>query len=207
MGIRNTGRRVNAAVDGLASRVDGQTSEVARRAAPVLVLAVRLLRWPSLLVMVASWPFLAGLAIVAMLADDMWLRVLSGVLALVGIGLTAAFAWRRSRMLQAVQDEQGLATELGIAASLSDDVGEARLALGQLAGAHGGLRLFSRLKGLWRSAGIAPGVLETMGDLPRAKWFLPPRIGTTVMLFFGSLWLVPISFVACLLLLIALAAR
>lgn len=207
MGMRNTGRRVNAAVDGLASRVDGQTSDAARRAAPVLVLAVRLLRWPTLLLMVASWPFLAGLAIVALLADDTWLKVLAGVLAAVGIAVSAAFAWRRSRMLLAVEDEQRLATELGIAASLSDDVGEARLALGQLAGTGGGVRLFSRLQGLWRSFGVTSGVLETMGDLPHARWFLPPRIGTTVTLFFGALWLIPISFVGCLLLSIALAAR
>ena len=35
----------------------------------------------------------------------------------------------------------------------------------------------------------------------------PPKIGTTVTLFLGALWLVPISFLACLLLAIAAAAR
>jgi len=207
MGIGKSGRRVNAAVGGMASRVDGQTSEVARRAARVIAPTVRLLRWPSLLVMVAAWPFLAGLAVVALLAEDTWLRVLAGVLAVVGIAVSGAFALRRHHLLEAVQDEQAFATELGIAVALSDDVGEARLALGQLAGASGGLRVLSRLKGAWRTMGLGPGVLESVDDLRRAKWFLPPRIGTTVMLFFGSLWLVPISFVACLLLLIALAAR
>lgn len=207
MGIRNTGRRVNAAVEGLASRVDGQTHDVARRAARVIAPTVRLLRWPSLLVMVASWPFLAGLAVVALAADDTWLRVLAGVLTAAGAVVSAAFGLRRRRLLDAVRDERQLALELGIAASLSDDVGEARLALGQLAGMRGGVRLVSRLRGLGRGWGAASGVFASIDDLPRAKWFLPPRVGTTVTLLFGALWLVPISFVACLLLLIALAAR
>lgn len=203
----NTGNRVNAAVDGLTSRVDGQSQDAARRAARVIVPTVRLLRWPSLIVMVAAWPFLAGLAVVALAADDTWLKVLAGALALVGIAVSAAFALRRQHLLNAVEDEQQLATELGIAVALSDDVGEARLALGQLAGTGGGLRVLSRLKGAWRTMGVGPGVLASVDDLRHARWFLPPRIGTTVTLLFGALWLVPVSFVACLLLLIALAAR
>lgn len=207
MGIRNSGRRVNAAVDGLASRVDGQTADVARRAAPVITLAVRLLRRPSLLVLVAAWPFLAGLAVVSLVADDTWLRVLAGGLAGLGAVVSAAFALRRHRVLDAVRDEPQFATELGIAVSLSDDVGEARQALGQLAGTTGGVRVFSRLKGLWRGFGVAPGVLESIDDLPRARWFFPPRIGTSVTLSLAALLLVPVSFLACLLLVIAAAAR
>ncbi|WP_313404376.1 hypothetical protein [Aeromicrobium sp.] len=207
MGIRNSGRRVNAAVDGLASKVDGQTADVARRAAPVITLAVRLLRWPSLLVLVAAWPFLAGLAVVALVADDTWLKVLAGGLAGLGAVVSAAFALRRHRVLDAVRDEPQFATELGIAVSLSDDVGEARQALGQLAGTTGGVRVFSRLKGLWRGFGVAPGVLESIDDLPRARWFFPPRIGTSVTLSLAALLLVPVSFLACLLLVIAAAAR
>lgn len=207
MGIRNSGRRVNAAVDGLASRVDGQTADVARRAAPVIALAVRLLRWPSLLVLVAAWPFLAGLAVIALMSEATWLQVVAGVLAGAGILWSAAFGLRRHRVLEAVQDEAQFATELGIAVALSDDVGEARDALGQLAGTTGGVRVFSRLKGLWRGFGVAPGVLEGVNDLPRARWFFPPKVGTTVTLFLGALALVPISFLACLLLAIAAAAR
>lgn len=207
MGIRNSGRRVNAAVDGLASRVDGQTADVARRAAPVIALAVRLLRWPSLLVLAVAWPFLGGLAIVSLVAEDTWLQVAAGLVALVGAALSGAALWRRHHLLEAVRDEQQFATELGIAAALSDDVGEARNVLGQLAGTTGGVRVFSRLRALWRGFGLAPGVLEGADDLPRARWFFPPRIGTTVTLFLGALWLVPVSFVACLLLAIAAAAR
>ncbi|SKB06441.1 hypothetical protein [Aeromicrobium choanae] len=207
MGIGKTGRRVNAAVGGFTTRVDGQTEVAAARAAQALRLAVRLLRWPSLGVMVVSWPFLAGLAIVSVLAEDAWLSVLAGLIAVVGALLSGAFAWRRQRILAAVEDEPQLATELGIAVAMSDDVGEARLVLGQLAGATGGVRVFSRLKGLRRGFGLGPGVLQDVADLPRARWFFPPTVGTTVTLFLGVLWLVPVSFVSCLLLAIALAAR
>lgn len=207
MGIGKTGRRVNAAVGGFTARVDGQTEVAAARAAQTLRLAVRLLRWPSLGVMAVSWPFLAGLAIISLLAEDTWLSVLAGLVAGVGAVLSGAFAWRRQRIIAAVEDEQQLATELGIAVAMSDDVGEARLVLGQLAGATGGVRVFSRLKALWRGFGLAPGVLQDAADLPRARWFFPPKVGTTVTLFLGVLWLVPVSFLSCLLLAIALAAR
>ncbi|MTB88396.1 hypothetical protein H9L21_01270 [Aeromicrobium senzhongii] len=207
MGIGNTGRRVNAAVGSMAGRVDGHTLEVANHAARVLTLAVRVLRWPTLVVLVLAWPFIAGLAVISVAADDTWLKVVAGVLAVLGGAISAAFGFRRNRILTAVQDEEEFATELGIAVALSDDVGEARLALGQLAGTGGGARVFSRLKGLWRGLGVGPGVLQGANDLPRARWFFPPKIGTTITLFFLALWVVPVSFVSCLLLAIALAAR
>ncbi|MET1132879.1 MAG: hypothetical protein ABWX60_05600 [Aeromicrobium sp.] len=207
MGIGRTGRRVNAAVGGFSARVDGQTEVAAARAAQALRLAVRLLRWPTLGVLVVSWPFLIGLATISLLAEDTWLSVLAGLIAGVGVLVSGAFGWRRRRIIAAVEDEQQLATELGIAVAMSDDVGEARHVLGQLAGTAGGARVFSRLTALWRGFGLGPGVLQDAADLPRARWFFPPKVGTTVTLFFGVLWLVPVSFVSCLLLAIALAAR
>ena len=36
------------------------------------------------------------------------------------------------------------------------------------------------------------------GDLPRARYFVPPKIGTTVTLAIASLWLVPVSVVVAL---------
>jgi hypothetical protein len=207
MGIGKTGRRVNAAVGGLAGRVDGQTAEVAARAAKVLTLAVRVLRWPTLALLVVAAPFVLGLAAISLAADDTWLRVVAGVLATAGALVWGAFALRRHRILTAVQDEQTFATELGVAVAMSDDVGEAREALGQLAGTSGGVRVFSRLSGLWRGLGVGPGVLQGANDLPRARWFFPPKIGATITLTIAALWLVPVSFVSCLLLAIALAAR
>jgi len=206
MGMRNAGRRVDAAIGNWASRVDDQTGVVARRAATIIAVAVRLLRWPTLGLMALAWPFIAGLLLIAVLSEG-WVRAAA---LLVGLGCAVAsglFAWRRSRILAAVDDEVALGTELGVAVAMSDDVAEARLALGQIAGSSGGLRLFSRLRGVWRGLGVGPGVLRGAVDLPRARWFFPPKAGTTVVLFFAALWTVPVSFVACLLLAIAAAAR
>ncbi len=207
MGMRSTGKRVNAAVEGLAGRVDDQTGEVARNAAQVITVAVWLLRWPSLALLLAPLPFLVGLVAIGLVADDAWLTVLALALGIGGAAVSAAFALRRHHVWQAVQDEQALATELGVAVAMSDDVDEARDALGQLAGGAGGVRIFSRLRGLWRGFGIGPGVVQDAADLPRARWFFPPKVGTTVTLLFAALWLVPVAFLGCLFLAIALAAR
>ena len=40
--------------------------------------------------------------------------------------------------------------------------------------------------------------IEGVGDLPRARYFVPPKIGTTVTLSIAALWLVPISLVVAL---------
>jgi len=37
--------------------------------------------------------------------------------------------------------------------------------------------------------------IEDVGDLPRARYFVPPKIGTTVTIAIASLWLVPVSIV------------
>lgn len=207
MGILRAGKRANAAVGGLAGRVDGQTEAVAAQAARAIILAVRLLRWPTLLLLVVPIPFVMGLAAIALAADDTWLIVLASLLAVGGALVLFAFGMRREHILTAVEDEQEFATELGIAVALSDNVAQTREVLGELTGASGGIRIFSRLRALWRGFGLGPGVLQDAADLRRARWFFPPKVGTTVTLFFVTLWLVPVSFVGCLLLGIALAAR
>lgn len=206
MGFRNAGRRANFAVEGLAARVDDQTGAVAARAAAVIVLAVRVLRWPALALAVLPLPFLLGLLGIGLLADDTWLKVTALVIAGVGGVVAALFLWRRHCIIKATEDERQLATELGIAVAMSDDVGQARDALGELAGG-GGVRVFRRLAGLWHAAGVSGDVLTGANDLPLARWFFPPKVGTTVTLFFAVLWLVPLSFLSCLILAIALAAR
>lgn len=185
------GARTNRAVGGATSRVDGQTAEAAHRAAVVLVPAVRLLRIPSLLVLVAPLPFVLATLLLGFSADGagrVVLLVLGGLMALV----SATFAFRRSRVLKAVEEPEQLATELGIAVSLSDKVDETRGALTAIAGG-GGWRVFSRMKGVWRGAGMTGRWIDAVGDLPRARYFLPPTIGTTVTLVVAALWLVPIS--------------
>jgi hypothetical protein len=40
--------------------------------------------------------------------------------------------------------------------------------------------------------------IEGVGDLPRARYFVPPKIGTTVTVTLAALWLVPVSIVVAL---------
>ena len=40
--------------------------------------------------------------------------------------------------------------------------------------------------------------IEGVGDLPRARYFVPPKIGTTVTVAVAALWLLPISIVVAL---------
>ncbi|MEH3032447.1 MAG: hypothetical protein PGN07_00025 [Aeromicrobium erythreum] len=191
------GRRTNRAVDGMASRVDGRTEDAARRAAPVLVLAVKVLRWPTLVLLVLPIPFVLATFVLGLTMDGWW-RVLVVVLSLVGAAISAAFAGRRRRILQAVEVPDALATELGIAVNLSGRVTESRGVLEAVAGG-GGWRVLSRMKGLWSGVTMTGRWIDGIGDLPRARYFFPPKIGTTVMVTVASLWLVPISIVVCFL--------
>lgn len=187
------GARTNHTVDGMASRVDGQTTEVAQRAATVIALAVRVLRLPTLVLLVLPIPFEVATLALAVSADG-GARVVGLVVVAVMAAVSIAFGWRRRRILEAVTEPAALATELGIAVSLSDKVDETRGALAQIAGG-GGTRVFSRLRGLWKGAGMTARWIDGVGDLPRARYFVPPRIGTTVTLAIAAAWLVPVSIV------------
>lgn len=188
---RGWGARANRAVGGATSRVDGQTAEVARRAVAVIVPAVRLLRIPTLVLAVAPLPFLAATALLGFAADGTAPTVLA-VVALVMALVPATFAVRRARILRAVEEPEALATELGIAVSLSDKVEEARGALTSIAGG-GGWRVFSRLRGVWSGVGMTGRWIDGVGDLRRARYFVPPTLGTTVSLTVATLWTVPLS--------------
>lgn len=37
--------------------------------------------------------------------------------------------------------------------------------------------------------------IDGIGDLPRARYFAPPKIGTTVSVTMAALWLIPVSIV------------
>jgi len=209
MGMRKAGRRVNAAVEGLAAQVDDETGEVAAHAAQALAFAVRILRWPSLALLLVPVPFVLALFAIGLAADTPWLRVLALLVAVGCAAVSFGFGLRRHHLLKAARDERQLGTELGVAVAMSDDVDEAREALGQLVAGdgRGGWQVMGRLKGLWRGFGVAPGVLEDATDLPRARWFFPPKIGSTVTLFFAALWVVPVAFLGFVLLGIAFLAR
>lgn len=190
------GERTNSTVHGMASRVDDQTGEVAQRAASVISLAVTVLRIPTFLLLVIPVPFVLATFALALAADGAG-RVIGLVVVAVMATVWGLFARRRQRILQAAAEPTALATELGIAVSLSDKVDETRGALTTIAGG-GGWRVFSRLRGLWRGAGMTGRWIDQVGDLPRARYFVPPRIGTTVTMTVAALWLVPISVVVAL---------
>ncbi len=185
------GARTNRAVSGATARVDGQTEQAARRAAAVVVPAVRLLRVPTLLLALAPVPFELAVLALGLAAGGTAGTVLVVLAVVMGL-VTAAFAGRRRMVLRAVEDPDRLATELGVAVSLSDRVDETRGALTAIAGG-GGWRVMSRAKGVWNGVGMTGRWIDGVGDLPRARYFLPPKIGTTVTVAVAALWLVPIS--------------
>ncbi len=200
------GSRANRAVDGMTARIDGQTAEASTRAAQVITLAVRLLRWPTLALLVLPLPFIAGLLMIAIVEGSGVRWVALGVAVVLGL-VSFVFGFRRWRILQAVTEPDRLATELGIAVSMSGKVEDARGALLQITGGDGGTRVFSRLRGVWNTVGLSGKWIDSVGDLPRARYFFPPRIGTTVTMAFAAAWVVPISFIAFLLVGIAALAN
>lgn len=207
MGIgreRSYGDSANEAVGSWASRVDDQTGAVARRATGVIVMAVRLLRIPTAAVLFLSVPFIVAFALLAINGEGA-ARVVASVIALAMAAVAFAFGARRQRILRAVAEPEVLATELGIMVSMSDKVGETRGALAELAGG-GGWRVFSRLGGAWRGVGMTGRWIDEIGDLPRARYFAPPKIGTTITITIAALWLVPISMIATLVAIIATLA-
>jgi hypothetical protein len=190
------GARANRGVDGMTARVDGQTGEVAQRATAVIVLAVKVLRVPTLLLLLAPLPFTAVTLLLALNAEGT-ARLVGLVVGLLMAAVSLGFGLRRQRIVRAIEDPTALATELGIAVSLSGKVDETRTALTQIAGG-GGWRVLSRLRGVWSGVGMTGRWIDGVGDLPRARYFVPPKIGTTITLAVASLWLVPVSIVVAL---------
>jgi hypothetical protein len=183
--------RINRSIDQLTAQVDGQTNEVARNAARVLALAVRLLRWPTLGLLWVPIPMELGTLALAVHAHG-WARVAGLTVVTLMALVSVAFGVRRHRILRAVAEPEALGTELGIAVSLSDRVDEARGVLGEVAGG-GGWRMLARLRGLWRGVSLTGRWIETVADLPRARYFVPPKIGTTITVTLAAAWLVPAS--------------
>lgn len=199
------GSKANHAVNNMTSSVDGSTGRVASEAAQKLALAVRLLRWPSLALVILPLPPLLATVLIAVLESGA-LSVIAGVVAALEFVVWGLFAWRRQRILLAVSDQDALATELGIAVAMSGRVDEARGVLTRLT-TTSGTRLFDRLKALWSGVRMGPNWITQIGDLPRAKWFFPPSIGYTVTSLTLVLWLIPISAVVTFFLLVASIAN
>lgn len=193
---RALGDQANAAVHGITTKMDGQTAEVAQRAAKTIVVAMRLLRLPTAAMGLVPIPFIVTTLLLGGMADG----AATVVMLLMGLGMAAvnaAFWARRYMIMKAVAEPDQLATELGILVSLSGKVDETRGALAQISGG-GGWRVLDRLKGVWGSTQMTGRWIESVGDLKRARYFAPPKIGSTVTLAFASAWLIPISIVIAL---------
>jgi hypothetical protein len=201
---RGFGSHANSAVGGFTSRVDDRTGEAAHRVAGVIAVAVRVLRVPTAILQLVPVPFILATLMLGLVADS-GLRIVLLVAGLAMAAIVGAFSVRRRNILRAVEEPDKLATELGIAISLSDKVDETRGALERIGGG-GGWRLFDRLKGAWGGMSMTARWIDGIGDLPRARYFVPPKIGTTVTLTVATLWLVPISVVVALFALIGTIA-
>ncbi|MCW2840348.1 MAG: hypothetical protein JWR55_1831 [Aeromicrobium sp.] len=194
--LRRTADRANTVVSDLAARVDGRAVDVSTRAAQTIAVAVRLLRIPTAVIGALSIPFIVATLVLGAIAGG----AVGVVILIAGIAMAivnALFWARRGRVLAAVDDPAQLATELGIMLTMTGRVDEARGALTQIAG-RGGWRVMGRLRGLWTGTQLTGKWIDDIGDLPRAKYFGPPKIGTTVSITFAALWLVPISIVVAL---------
>lgn len=203
-GGRSLGNQANAAVKGFTAKIDGQTAEVADRAAKTLVVAMRLLRIPTAILGLIAVPFILTTLILGMLADNAAGFVLLG--AGIAMAVVNVMFWvRRFMIMAAVAEPDQLATELGILVSMSPKVDETRGALAQISGS-GGWRILDRMRGVWSSAQMTGRWIEGVGDLKRARYFAPPKIGTTLTILIASMWVVPISIVIALFALVGTAA-
>lgn len=198
------GAHANAAVNEFAARVDGRTTEVAGRAAQLIVVAVRLMRIPTALIGIASIPFVAAILVIAVLAGGVG-GVVLGLIGLVMAAVNVMFWMRRRNLLKAVDDPDQLATELAIMLTMTGKVDETRGVLTQIAGG-GGWRVLERFRGVWQGTQIPGRWIDQISDLPRARYFGPPRLGTTITMAVAALWLVPVSVVVALFALIASVA-
>lgn len=190
------GDQTNAAVNDFASRVDGRTTEVAARAAQTIAVAVRLLRIPTAVIASLSIPFIVTTLVLGLVADG----VVRFLILSVGVAMAAvnAMFWaRRRKVMQAVEDPDRLATELGVMLAMTGKVEETRGALTQIAGG-GGWRILGRLRGVWQGTQMTGRWIDEIGDLPRARYFGPPKIGTTISISIATLWLIPVSVVVAL---------
>lgn len=198
---RTMRQRANDAVRGAAQRIDDQTGQAAQRAARTLAITVGVLRIPTFVIGVIPVPFIAAILMLGLAGDGAG-RVITICVAAIMAVICVMFFWRRERILRAVEDPDQLATELAIMAELASKTQDTRGVLLQISG-ESGFRLFSRMRGLWSRGKLGERWIRAIGDLPRAKWFGPPRIGTTVALAMAQLWLIPASLIACLFALIA----
>lgn len=188
--------QANRAAHAAAQRVDDTSGETTTRAATVIVGAVSLLRWPTAVLLCLPIPFIAATLAIGLLAGGPGGTVIVVVGALMAI-VSGLFWGRRRRILAAIEEPELLAGELRTMVNLAGRVDETGGVMREIAGGDG-WRVLGRLRGLWRGANLPAQWIDQVGDLPRARYFAPPKIGTTVMIAMAAAWLVPISVVVAL---------
>lgn len=177
----------------MAQRVDDTTGEASDRLSRVIVMAVRLLRIPTAIVLFLPIPAILVTLILGISGSGWFGTIL--IIASVVMGVVAAAFWgRRRRILQAVEDPELLARELQQLVNLTGRMDEGTETLRELTTTDG-LQVFSRLRAAWRGVSMPARWLDQIGELPRARYFAPPKIGTTTTVTVAALWLVPVSLI------------
>ncbi|MGC0273180.1 hypothetical protein ACO0LV_09315 [Pseudactinotalea sp. Z1739] len=177
----------------------------ATHAARALALAVRVLRWPSLLLALIPVVPLAGLVwVMAGLRRPVGLIVV-GVLIAIGLTIEVAFVLRRRAYLRAAAQPEQLADEFRALLRpglLSKDLLEKVRDIA----ARGGLLLLRRLRSLWVLVRLPDQVIGILDDYPRARLFIPPTLGTSGLRVLAQAYLSALSWLALILVLALRAA-
>ncbi|GAB2618508.1 hypothetical protein [Pseudactinotalea suaedae] len=102
-------------------------------------------------------------------------------LAIAGLGTAAAFLLRARATFLAGRDREALAAELVGLVDLSEITTATLADLAELTSRGAGIRAVSRARALWRILRRLD-VGEHTSRFDRAKWFVPPEVGTTWLL-------------------------
>ena len=191
---RRMGGRANDAAHQMAQRIDDSTGEAGERLAKLLVVAVRLLRIPTAVVLYLPIPFIAAILVLGIKGGG-WFGIVLTVTGAVMAVISAAFWGRRRRIVQAVDDPDQLATELRQVFNLTGRVDDASQTVRELT-AGDGWQVFGRLRTVWRGVTLPAQWIDQIGELRRARYFAPPKIGTTMSVTVAALWLIPFSIIA-----------
>lgn len=186
-------------------RTDRKVSrtKLARGVAVTLRQAIRILRWPTALLLLVPVGPILGTAWIATRTSG-WDRVIVLVLLVVGAGITLAWAVRRHRYRAAVQDVEALTTELRALLEPSMVTDEAVDLLREVA-ARGGILLLRRLRAVWSLITFSDHLMDQSKGYKLARWFVPPTLATSGVLLTAHLWVVALSWPVFLVMAVMLA--
>lgn len=172
-------------------RFDAQRRKGSRVLAVTLAQAVAIVRWPLLALLIAPIPpiIVLGATAPAIGGSDTW--VLGGM-ALIGALVIVAFGLRRKRYIDAVKDREALADQFYAVTAPGLVPLEAIEQMRRVAEVAG-LFLIRRLRAVWALLRFPDHMMDKVGDFDRARWFLPPTLGVSWLLFTAQLWLTILS--------------